>query len=87
MPEVLRVALRNPLHEETMAKFAAGEWTHAGCALGIKTVQDAQNFLAMSIFLRQFGPRLEVVQNMTVGGLQEAEAALVVCPYCKSRVV
>ena len=85
--EVLRVALRNPLHEETMAKFAAGEWTHAGCALGIKTVQDAQNFLAMSIFLRQFGPRLEVVQNITVGGLQEAEAALVVCPYCKSRVV
>ena len=98
LQEVLEVVLRNPLHEETMAKFAAGEWTHAGCnarkdctdcrcRLKIKTLQDAQNFLAASIFIRNFGLRLRDVLNMTVGGLQEAVDALVVCPWCGSKVV
>ena len=96
--EVRGEALRNPLHQETMTKFAAGEWTHAGCnarkdctdcrcRLQIKKIQDAQNFLAVSIFLRQFGPRLEAISNITVGGLQEAADALVVCDYCQSKVV
>jgi len=94
---VLRVALENRLHEETLVKFAASEWTHVGCdarkdctdcrcRLGMKTLQDAQNFLAMSVFIRNFGLRLQVVLNMTVGGLQEAEDVLVVCPYCEQKV-
>ena len=96
--DVIRVALQNPLHEETMAKFAVGEWTHAGCdarkdctdcrcRLKIKTLQDTQNFLAMSLFIRNFGMRKGDVLNMTVGGLQEAVDALSVCPHCKSKVV
>ena len=95
--EVLRVALQNRLHEETLVKFAASEWTHAGCEsrkdctdcrcrLGVKTLQDAQNFLAMSLFIRSFGLRLQVVINVSVGELQEAVDALVVCPYCESKV-
>jgi len=94
---VHRVAQENQLHEETLVKFAASEWTHVGCdarkdcrdcrcRLQIKTLQDAQNFLAMSVFIRNFGLRLQVVMNMTVGGLQEAEDALVVCPYCEQKV-
>jgi hypothetical protein len=40
------------------------------CMLEIKTMQGAQNFLALAIFLSNSGLRLEVVTDVTLGGLR-----------------
>ena len=75
-----------------MAAFARGEYLHEGChekacndcrcELGIKTRHDAQNFLALSIFLNNFGVRLSAVRKVSLGALLGAGPGLDVCPHC-----
>ena len=93
--EVLRFFLDSPLLRQTMEAFSSRAYVHKGCRdpkctdsrcmLGIKERQDAQNFLALAIFLSNFGLRLEVVMNVTLGALRGAAHALDVCPYCKGK--
>ena len=93
--EVLRVFLGSPLLHQTMETFSTGTYVHEGCTdtkckdsrcmLGIKDMQDAQNFLALAIFLSNFGLRLEVAMNVTFGALRGAAHALDVCPYCNGK--
>ena len=95
--ELLMIAKNSRLREETMAKFAKGDFTHEGCEdkacndcrcrLGIKSMVDAQNFLALSLFLFQFGHRLEVVMNVTSRGLRGASPALEKCRHCDGLYV
>ena len=95
--EIQRVFVNSPLHEETMTKFARGDYIHEGCKdkacddcrcrLVIKEPQDVQNFLALHVFLCQFGLRLEVTSNVTLGGLLGATAALEVCPHCGGHYI
>ena len=90
--EVLNIAVNSRLREETMAKFAQGDFTHKGCKggacndcrcrLGIRSEVDAENFLALSLFLCNRGLRLDGVLNVTIGGLVGASHSLDVCPYC-----
>lgn len=89
---LLSVFVNSPLMQQTMETFSGGTFFHVGCTdkkcmdtrcrLGIKTVQDAQNFLALAIFLSNFGTRLDVVMNVTLGALRRAAHALDVCPHC-----
>ena len=78
--DLRRVFFDSPLLQQTMETFSSGTHLHEGCTdtkcmdsrcmLGIKTMQGAQNFLALAIFLSNFGLRLEVVTNVTLGGLR-----------------
>ena len=81
-----RVFFESPLLHQTMGTFSSGPHLHAGCTdtkcmdsrcmLGIKTMQGVQNFLALAIFLDDFGLSLEAVMNVTLGGLQEGAMEL-----------
>ena len=94
---IVRVAINSPLYQDTMAILARGEYLHEGCkekacndcrcTLGIKRKEDAQNFLALSIFLCNFGLRLAAVRKVTLGALLGAEHVPDVCPHCGSVVV
>ena len=80
------VFFESPLLNQTMGAFSSGQHLHAGCKdqecmdsrcmLGIRTMQGVQNFLALAIFLSDFGLRLEVVKDVTLGGLQEGAMEL-----------
>ena len=80
------VFFESPLLNQTMGAFSSGQHLHADCTdpkcmdsrcmLGIRTMQGVQNFLALAIFLSDFGLRLEVVKDVTLGGLQEGAMEL-----------
>ena len=75
-----RVFFDSPLVQQTMETFSSGTYLHEGCRdtkcmdsrcmLEIKTMRGAQNFLALAIFLSNSGLRLEVVTDVTLGGLR-----------------
>ena len=96
---LVEVSLRNPLHEAVLAKLGLGEWIHMGCnarrgdcmdcrcQMEIKCLKDVESFLALSIFIRNFGVRLEVVRHVTLGAVKGARHVIDVCPYCDGKYV
>ena len=43
-------------------------------------------FLALQLFLKGRGIRSDVVRNLTIGALRNAERTVENCPYCQEKV-
>ena len=65
--QVLQLFVDSPLRRETLDRFSQGNFTSP--CLGVGTMQGAQDFLALLLYLENFGTRFDVVQNLTLGQL------------------
>lgn len=82
---ILQHFVDSPMRGETLERFSRGDFTSP--CLEIRDEQGVQDFLALLLYLQNFGTRFDVVQNMTVDELTRAQHALDQCPHCLQRVM
>ena len=83
--ELLQVFVASPLRRETLKRFSQGDFTSP--RLEMVTMQGAQDFLALLLYLENFGTRFDVVRNLTLGQLTRAQHSLDECPHCHQSVM
>ena len=83
--QLLEVFVNSPLRGETLERFSQGDFTSP--RLGMVTMQGAQDFLALLLYLENFGTRFDVVRNLTLGQLTRAQHSLDECPHCHQSVM
>jgi hypothetical protein len=73
------------LRRETLRSFVEGEYT---CDfIGIRESDQSERFLALEVYLRGDGVRLDIVRNLTVGDIRTAMRVQSKCPFCGEMVV
>ena len=83
--QLLQVFVNSPLRRETLKRFSQGNFTSP--RLGVGTMEGAQDFLALLLYLENFGTRFDVVRNLTLGQLTRAQHSLDECPHCHQSVM
>ena len=87
--QILQSWNKSPLRIRTLNEFASGNFKSK--ELGMDGNPDVAKrnggvFLALQLFLNGRGIRSDVVRNLTIGALKNAERTVENCPYCQEKV-
>ena len=86
LTEQIRVNyLESQMRTEALRSFQEGDYT---CSfIGTRDSDQSERFLALEIYLRSDGLRLDAVRNLSVRDIRTAKRVLSKCPFCDEMVV